>query len=485
MIHNKSISLLNMRQQTKQVRKNTMFRICVLIYFCSLLILVGCKKFVTVNDPKMQLDNAAVFSSDATAKAAILGIYSRMMVDGGFAGGGSTSVTFLSGLSADEFRNFQVGDALQFYTNSLSPNNNTLTANLWSEPYQYIYSANAIIEGLEKSLEVSPIVKTQLTAEAKFVRAFCYFYLVNLFGDVPLITKTDFAINASAPKTSKLKVYQQIIEDLLDAKNNLPEDFSTFNSERTRPCKWAASALLARAYLFQGDWQNAESEATTIINEESLFHLYSDIDSVFLANSEEAIWQLRPVRPGFNTWEGFVFIINYAPNFVSLSNNLLSAFETGDARREKWVGQFSEGADTWFYPYKYKIGLGSPTVNEYSTVFRLSEQFLIRAESRAHLNNISDAQADINKLRTRAMLPDVTGGTESTMVNAILHERQVELFAEWGHRWQDLQRTGAIDSVMGSVISQKGGSWRSDFQLYPIPLQEILNNPFVNQNKGY
>jgi hypothetical protein len=167
-----------------------------------------------------------------------------------------------------------------------------------------------------------------------------------------------------------------------------------------------------------------------------------------------------------------------------MSPQLLASFEPGDLRMSNWVGVDSSTGTKYYYPFKYKVATGS-TLTEYSMVIRLAEMFLIRAEARAWQNNITGGQADLNVIRARAGLPATTASTRQDLIDAILHERQVELFTEWGHRWLDLKRTGTIDQVMNIVTLQKGGSWVSNQQLYPIPAKEIQNNPNLSQNPGY
>ena len=114
------------------------------------------------------------------------------------------------------------------------------------------------------------LLANQLTGEAKFMRAFCYFYLVNAFGDVPLITSTNYLVNETMPRAPAMEVYRQIIADLKGAKDLLANDYSYSNGEKVRPNKWVAIALLARAYLYTGDWVNAEAEATSVISNTGL-----------------------------------------------------------------------------------------------------------------------------------------------------------------------------------------------------------------------
>ena len=269
--------------------------------------------------------------------------------------------------------------------------------------------------------------------------------------------------------------------------------------ERVRPTKWAAAALLARVYLYIGDYANAETQATIVTNNSTYYGLLSDLNSVFLRNSKEAIWQLQPINNAgrSNTGEGILFILpNTGPNTSSypvyLSNYIVNSFETGDQRKAKWVGSVTPtppGTNTYFYPNKYKIGAVNTTVQEYPMVMRLAELYLIRAEARAQQNNTTGAVADLNAIRLRAGLPDYSGSTAQTsLLSAILHERQVELFTEWGHRWLDLKRTGTLNAVMGApggVCAVKGGSWSINSQLFPIPFSELQKDPNLVQNVGY
>ncbi len=165
----------------------------------------------------------------------------------------------------------------------------------------------------------------------------------------------------------------------------------------------------------------------------------------------------------------------------------MNSFEPGDQRRSNWVDSVIVGSTTYYYPYKYKIGLVNTPTAEYSTILRLGEQYLIRAEAKAQQGNIQGASADLDAIRTRAGLADTAANTQADLLTAIQHERQVELFTEWGHRWLDLKRTGAVDAVMGTggACAAKGGTWNTNWQLYPIPLSELQANPNIKQNQGY
>lgn len=435
-----------------------------------------------VDPPSNLLVTQNVFTSDATAISTVAGTYNKMMSSGGFASGGSNSITVLSGLSADELINYSAdANTTAFYKNALTPTNTIIITFSWNEGYNIIYSANAILAGLESSTAVSDSTKKQLEGEARFIRSFCYFYLVNLYGNIPLITTIDYKQNALASRMPVKEVYDSIVADLKISQSLLPSDYSLYSGERIRPSKWTAEALLSRVYLYMNDWSDAEKVATDVISQSGLFSLVTDLNSVFLANSNEAIWQLQPVLPDLNTNEGSVFILTDYPNYVSISNSLLDSFETGDNRRQDWVDSLTVNNQTFYYPYKYKVKTSSD-LTEYSMVLRLAEQYLIRAEARAQQGNIPDAQNDLNAIRSRAGLPGTVATDQASLLTAIMHERQIELNTEWGHRWLDLKRTNRANSVLPAI---KGSDWQPTDTLYPISQKDISTDPNLSQNTGY
>lgn len=446
-----------------------------------LILVVSCEDFVDVDPPVSQIVRETVFADDRSANAAIAGIYSQMMSTPSFAG---FDIGFYCAMSADELLLLSSStEQSQFQNNSLIPSNTIIMSSFWDLGYRYIWYANTAIEGLSNSTTVSQAVKAQLLGEARFIRAFCHFYLTNLFGDIPYITSTDYRINAIAPKIAQSEVYASIIQDLLAAQRDLMDDYPT--QGRVRPNRGTATALLARTYLYIGDWSNAEAEATKVITD-SRYQLETDLNKVFLAGSNEAIWQLMPVSPGYNTYEER-YITSGSSGGLSLTNVLLSAFELNDARYKNWIRPWINGDATLttHYPFKYKVSALLQPVTEYNIVFRLAEQFLIRAEARAHNNNLTgpgSAEADLNMIRDRAGLRNTTAITQAELLDAIINERRVELFTEWGHRWFDLKRTDEIDETLGSLKKD----WQSTDVWYPIPKTELeKNRNLLPQNEGY
>ncbi len=457
--------------------------IIYIFFFAGFLFLGSCKKYVEVDPPRTSLSDELVFTDDKTAESSLTGLYSTMnSYSSSFA---NTQANFYPSMSADDFQVATANTtADEFKENGLTIGNSVVSG-LWSQPYSLIYHANAVIEGLNKSTTVSLAKSTQLMGEAKFLRAFFYFYLVNYFGDVPLVTNTDFLINTSLPRTKADLVYDAIIKDLLDAQAALSDNYP--QTERIRANKGAATALLARVYLYRSQWDKAEIESAKVIDD-AKYVLQTNINNVFLRTSTEAIWQLQAINTStagpINTWEGYSIIpINAttAPGYV-MYPNFISSFESlTDKRYLNWLKAYTPAVGpTVFYPFKYKVRTG--TVTEFSMVLRKAEQYLIRAEARAQLNNLSGAKSDIDEIRIRAGLPILGAGlTKDQILLAVEKERKLELFSEWGHRWFDLKRTGRVITVLGAFKTAVS----TDDQLYPIPLNATLTNNNLVQNPGY
>jgi hypothetical protein len=469
-----------------------------------ILSISSCKKLVEVDPPVTEITSAVVYDNNVSAAAAMSGVYDQMIASSSIYVSGTASLSLECGLMADELKNYNSSSIpyLQFYTNTLTGVDANGTSNyyFWSELYSEINRCNAVMEGLAKSTGVTPALKQQLIGEAKFMRAFLHFYTVNLYGDVPLVLTTDYLINNAINRTPKAQVYQQIVQDLKDAQSALSDSFvdasGLATTERIRPNKGAASALLARVYLYLGDlthdvtnYKSADDQATSVINA-GKYSLNVNLTQTFLGNSSEAIWQLKPVNPIYNTYDAYYFVLLGAPgtsqNPVALSSNLISSFEVNDKRFISWVGTKVSGGITYYYPYKYKVNLRNQSLTEYLMVFRLAEQYLIRAEARAQQENVSGSQSDLNAIRTRAGLPNTTANDKASLLTAIAHERQVEMFTEWGHRWFDLKRTGMVDAIMSVITPSKGGGvWNSNKALMPLPLGDLQADQNLKQNPGY
>lgn len=486
------------------MKPTSLYDSLLLFFLLFLLPSMGCKKFVETDPPDTQANGSNVYANDPTAIAVMTGLYSSISRGnpGPNFASGTESFSLLCGLSADEYVLFEGADdrMSSFYRNALFSNNTAgYGTDYWTLLYDLIYHCNSALEGLINSTSLTESVKKQLMGEAKFMRAFFYFYLVNLYGDVALVTSTDYKKNSTLSRTVASTVYEEIINDLRDAKELLSAEYLdgqlnsfTASAERVRPNKYAATALLARVYLYINDWSKAETEATAVIDNKSMYDTVSLNNAFLMAamGNKEAIWQLQGVYSDRNTEDARMFIIttelsNTTP--VRISDTLLNSFELGDNRKTvgNWMDTITLSGNTYYYPYKYKNTTSS--VTEYLVVMRLAEQYLIRAEARAHQSKFSEAQADLNVIRNRAGLPNTSASDKEALLVSILRERQLELFSEWGHRWFDLKRTNNVDAVMSVVTPLKanGSQWNSFQRLYPIPFSETQRGPNLTQTIGY
>jgi starch-binding outer membrane protein, SusD/RagB family len=466
----------------KNIFKQYIFQAALLL---TALLTGSCKKLIQIpSSPPTEISETDEYIDSASAMSAIAWVYTyAAQTNSGFAWQNGELVTTTT-LSADELVQPQPYDPgmTQFYTYSLTAINGDVSP-LWSEPYTSLYTVNDVLANMSSSANLSASFKTEITAEMKVVRAFYYFQLVNLFGGVPIVTTPNYSATATLARATVDSVYTQIISDLTSAQQDLPTTYPS--SGHVRPNLYVADALLAKVYLYRQDWQDAYNLANTVISS-GAYSLVSDPNQVFLDGSTEAIWQLPAADPNAVTGDAANFIpytIGTIPSYIATSW-LMNAFEPGDLRMKDWLYQTIINGDTLYFPYKYKNVNGANSTNtEDYMIFRLADLYLIRAEASAELGNGADALADVNIVRARAGLGASTAdpASQPAVLAAVMHERQVELFVEWGNRWYDLKRTGTAAAVLGA---EKSG-FTTNAELYPIPVGEIQNDINLKQNPGY
>lgn len=453
----------------------------MITFYIMAFAIVSCDTFVDVDLPESQLTGVTVFEDEATADAAMANIYANIR-DNGLLTGTQYGLSHNLGIYTDELKFY--GDtsfsSFYFYNNTLLPSN-SLIATYWNSTYNQIYAANALHEGVNGSSYISQEISDRLQGETLFVRALLHFYLANLYGDIPYITSTDYTENSVVSRMPIPDVYTYIISDLEQAINLLPENYYT--ASRARPNKYTAIALMARVYLYLESWTNAENLANLILNNAAMYTIEDNPELVFLSDSSETIWQLPPAIEGHATSEATTFtLFSGPPSLSSISEPLISSFSENDLRRILWIGEVSDGTNTWYYPKKYKQTGVEAISTEYSIIFRLSELYLIRAEARARNGNLNGAKEDLNQIRLRAGLTEASTTGQQQIIEAILNERKLELFTELGHRFFDLKRNNKLDEVLIPIKP----AWNTDDKLFPIPEIELSLNPNLKpQNIGY
>lgn len=447
------------------------------------ILLVSCEQFVQIAPPENQVVRSNVFTNDATAMSTLNGLYAEAMTSNFTVLNGGLSI--YGGLSADELYNrIPSTNRMEFQNNALLAKNSDNEYQFWRHSYILVYHANSLIEGARSDdAKLSQSTSVQIQGEALFVRALCYFYLTNLYGAVPLITGTDSESTAKQGREAVEVVYAQIVSDLIEAERLLPMEYAAIN--RSRPNKATVQALLARVHLYLQQWDEASSYSTKVI-ENVNYRLEDSLSQVFRYDSDEVIWQLYPANESFKaTAEAQYFLPTPAETSlpaILLTPDLLSRFETGDKRASHWINNKTYQEVTYWYPNKYKIYRGNDFREEYNVLFRLAEQYLIRAEARSNLGDLEGALDDINVIRGRSGLSPIGARSSEDFQVSLLQERAMELFAECGHRWMDLKRLHLADALLGPI---KGDNWHSTDVWYPVPLNELNVNPFLTQNEGY
>lgn len=445
------------------------------------LLSLSCSDFTDVGLPRDQITREMVFRDEALANSAMAGIY-RSLEGAGFLSGSSSGANIYLASYTDELTSYATATTpnSQFHLLSHSADSQGVS-NIWSKTYSQIYSINSMIEGLHNSGQLESSVKNKLLGESHFLRALLHLYLTMTFGDIPFVETSNYETNTHATKLSRQVVLQKASADLLLASQLLPSTLP--KGSRIRPTKMAAFAVLARLSCYTENWDDAILYASAVLSDPA-YSMEATLDSVFLKDSSSAIWQILPYNSTSSTMEGNLFILKATPpKNIALTPLFISGFESGDLRKTKWIGEIKDAQNnTYFYPFKYKQSSTAASSTEYSVILRVEELYLIRAEAWVRKANSVAALVDLNRIRSRAGLPEINAQNSAELLPAILKERRYELFTEFGHRFYDLSHFGVLNQYMTSVKP----NWKNHFILWPIPAGELLLNPNLNpQNNGY
>ncbi len=437
----------------------------------------SCEKMLEVDTPENQIDREMVFNDVQTANAALAGLYSGIRDQSSVSG---DQLGPIMGTYTDDLDNHVLTSAngiIDIYRNQLIESNSVIYT-LWSYNYKQVYTANAILEGIDSSESLPPADKNRIKGEALFLRSLMFYHLQQIFGGIAYPVTTSYQTNQAIARTPSAEVLQKLESDLRESAGLLSDPYT--NPERIYANRKTAEMLLAKVLMDQGRWAESETVLKGII-QDSQYAWETDLTKVFLKSGKHILWQLKPSQAGNPTIEANVYFFgNAAPTNYSLSPALYQSFAAGDQRRQKWILATTVGANTWYKADKYKLRSNNST--EYSIVFRLEEAYLLLAESLARQNKLTEALPFVNATRLRAGLAAVPVPLSQTvLLDAILDEDRKEFFAEMGKRFFDLKRTGQL-----SQLTAVKPNWKAEHQLWPVPQQELLLNPhLLPQNTGY
>ncbi len=463
---------------------NTVFHRLIILSGVSLL-LGSCTKQLLEKDPISSLPAEGFYQSLNDAKAGINGIYNA--AQGTF----RTNFAYWGEGRADNVQTEQSGDPLLLAQNNL---NSVMSSASWTNLYILISRANYAIEYIPqiKTEGDNLSYKQQLVGQARALRALAYFYLVRIWGDVPLILdpytsrKQEFFVQ----KTDTGKVLDQIEEDLEYAAEHCVKTYNNTNN-RIFITQGTANALLTQVYMWRHKYKEA-IQSSKLVLDNDLYDLESSIPdwSKIFTNgySQESIFEIAYQEgQATNSLRVLYALGSYA--IYTPSEKFRSSYEQGD-RRIAYIYDttLAEPKAIWKFLGKGVSDESSAPADHNIVLIRLAGIMLLRAEALAHLggnNNINEALNLLNQIRNRAGLPKFADVAEAnamygSLEEAILHERSIELCFE-GYRWFDLVRTGTAISTMGPVngISNKNNL------VWPISRSALNKNPQLVQNKFY
>ncbi|MFC5413091.1 RagB/SusD family nutrient uptake outer membrane protein [Larkinella bovis] len=439
----------------------------------------------TVLEPKpvdLLVDNL-VLNEPADVEPARIGAYAALR-------GMAASNMMAGDFTADYIRhNGTFTDEREFGTKQITPSNGVV-ASLWSNLYRTIYVANFILERLPTVSGVPEATRKQVMAEMKFLRGYANFIGANTYGDIPKVTTTDQATNRNIPKTAKADILALVLEDWKAAEADLAsiEPGSTATVVNgTYANKISARAMLARYYLYQKNWAQAEQYATQVIDAK-VYALEPNFEDIVNKDfTKESILEVGyaltddPGTGAFSLTNLYLGRREVIPSDQVIL--LLASTESGTRRATISFNSANlNGDDNGWTVQKYGT---ADNDNNNIVLMRLAEMYLIRAEARAQQNKLTGANgaiADLNVLRARAKAPNVAATSQSEVLSAVERERVYELAFE-GHRWFDLIRTGRVQAVMSAFSP----NWNVKYERWPIPQGEIQRNPALKdaQNPGY
>lgn len=431
---------------------------------------------------------------------------------------------------------------LDVYDITFNSQNSGITG-FWTDCYQGIANANAAILNIPQIKNFAePAVQTRLEGEARFMRAVYYFYLVQLYGDVPMpLENTSFA--NGLPRVPQAQVYSQIETDLKFAVANCWTKSQLTGNDAGRASAEAAKALLGKVYLTLHDYADAKTTFEDLINNNhiSLLANYADLFDGQHENNEESLFEIQYSTDNSNDMQGLQNLYgSYAgPAIQGETWNVHTPGYGGTvvcttsfysdsvfARPYSWEYQYDArynasingtrfdanngSSDSWWWdpgrPTVKKYDISSSDIDVYHSgknlyYLRSADVFLMYAETLNELGQPQAALAPLNKIRERAFgnnSLDFTTTDQATLRSEIMDERSRELGAE-GWRWFDLKRTGLLVTLVqqrdNPYVERGGGSdphpkqnVSSKNMLYPIPLTELQNNPALGlkaQNPGY
>jgi starch-binding outer membrane protein, SusD/RagB family len=481
-----------------------------------LLIVTGaCSDFLE-QEPQSVLHSKTFFTTEENAIMAVNGIYDKLNKRYT----SNRSLWVMHDVSTPDTETLSAEAPISIIDNFTFGTTSEDIDNLWNECYEAIARANLAIAYVP-NVPMNATTRQRLVGEARFLRAWFYFVLVTTYGEVPLVTAPIDPSDKNALMQSKAtftELYDAIELDLSFAEIVLPWAYD--GGDIGRATKGAAKAYLAKAYLFREKWLEAAAKASEVIEQSETNGTYQLLESfreaTWAKNSKESIFEMQSLGGtsgiedqnegnSITAWHRPTCIGGWGLHFGT--KDLADAFEAGDPRKGYTLlasGEYYNGKqlpEGCLPPDRYALLklMGDPSLGDGTDAnaaqnfcfMRLAEVYLMKAEAEAENGNLQAAEEALEKVRSRARndalaepgsLPALFGLDQQSLIQAVRHERRVELASEM-KRFPDLRRWG----ILAEVNQADGKPFvAGKHEYFPIPQSQIdLSEGNLKQNDGY
>jgi len=460
------------------------------IFYIAVLATVFASCDVLEEKPESIITTGNFFKTKADALAALTAAYAPL----GQNGFKARNYAIMGEIPTDNMFPLNNNNDRVTLDNYVQTSQNVVLRETWQTFYSGITRSNVVISRVP-AIDMDQVLKDRIIGEAKFLRAFYYFQLVQYWGKLPLVvTEVKSLADVTYPVRAEVdEIYAQIIDDFKDAEAKLPVTYPA--SDNARATQGAAKAFLAKVYLTRKQYDLAAAKAKEVMSAPFSYALWADYADVYkIANEfgKEYIFDVSFVGGSVGDQGGALIAF-----FAQENNNvqgrgfgsfkptpeLYNSFTPTDKRLPVF---FTKGTDNLYYCNKW-VDPTSTTANTSGNnypLMRYADVVLMYAEAYNKLNapvDGNEAYAAVNSIRARAGLTPLAGLTQDQLNDAILNERRLELCFE-GHRWFDLIRT----ETFLPVLQGKGYPATAKDMLMPVPQFEIdINTNLLPNNPDY
>ncbi len=456
------------------------------------LALVSCKDFLVL-EPENQISENIFYKTEADFETAMIGMYGELQTLH------DISNLFLTEVTTDNMRitnqlSNPPADRVEIDEVNLTSTNGFVNT-IWGSCFKTIARSNNVLSRIDDA-DFDESKKRQFKGESLFLRAYAYFYLVRLFGEVPIVDvafrSPDEVAGYDMSRKPVSEVYKLILDDLQESAGllNAEADLS-----KSRASLGAVKTLQGKVYLTQKEYALS---ATVLleVQQMNLYTLTTDYGQLFSVGNDElpeSIFEIKYLTGNVGEGNSLTTNFSYGHTIVPTSD-MIQAYEVDDLRKDASLADSLLAADGNYATYeeKYIRKFYDPTAELQFDgginvlPLRYADVLLMYAEALNETGKTTEAHDFLNMVRDRAGLGSLSGLSKPEFALALERERRVEFLAE-GHRWFDLVRTGRAQEIINNYYISQGLSFRvEDYELLmPIPQSERDIDPDLSQNTGY